>query len=351
MDKILQTGLSLGMSTTSGFHTGKPKPTESPSPPSTARSTRPTSALAAGPGATRARGATGRKSGRPCKPPDASSTTPASTLSTRPRPTATANPNGESERRNGKLVKGLPRDSYVIQTKWLGRAMDVKNYVHPSDAPYKTLKSSLERLELDYVDIYLVHGPTHPQSIKAVAEGLAKCAKEGLTRTVGVANYPNEKVLEMKAALAEHGIPLATNQVEFSILRRWPEVQGEIKACTVNGMDFQGYSAIANGRLTGKYTVENPPPKSYRFSSYPMEDIQETLAVLEKIAKARGKARASVALNYNISKGALPVVGIRNPEQARQAIDALGWRLSEEEMIELDRVSVEDTKTVFWQQG
>ena len=82
-----------------------------------------------------------------------------------------------------------------------------------------------------------------------------------------------------------------------------------------------------------------------------MEDIAETLAVLRKIATARGKAMASVALNYNISKGALPVVGIRTPEQARQAIDALGWRLSEEEMIELDRVSVEGTKTVLWQQG
>lgn len=228
--------------------------------------------------------------------------------------------------------------------------MDLKNYVHTADAPYKTLKASPERLELDYVDIYLVHGPTHPQSIKTVAEGLAKCVNGGLTRAVGVANYPNEKVLEMKDELAKYNIPLATNQCEYSILRRWPEVHGEINTCSGNGMVFQGYSAIANGRLTGKYTVDHPPSKTYRFSSYPMEDIQETLAVLEKIAKARGKAMASVALNYNISKGVLPVVGIRKPEQARQAIEALGWRLSEE-MVELDRVSVEGTKTMFWQQG
>ncbi|KAK3485687.1 NADP-dependent oxidoreductase domain-containing protein [Neurospora crassa] len=247
--------------------------------------------------------------------------------------TAQAYGSGESERLVGKL-------------RWTPR-----NYVHASDAPYKTLKSSLERLGLEYVDIYLVHGPTHPQSVKTVAEGLAKCVNEGLAKAVGVANYSNDEMLEMKAALAEHGIPLATNQVEYSILRRYPEIHGEIKMCLDNGMVFQSYSSLAQGRLTGKYTVEHPPPKTYRFSSYPMEEIKETLAVLEKIAKARGKAMASVALNYNISKGALPLVGIRNPEQARQAIDALGWRLTEQEIIELDRVSVEGTKTVLWQQG
>lgn len=367
MDKVLQTGLSLGMSTTSGYHSGKPRPVsreldgKNIMPPTfcpTARDrvTFPTpngrvdaSYICIGAWPWGDKGTWGYKEEE----------FPAIQAAWRELydaginfiDTAQAYGSGESERIIGKLVKGLPRDSFVIQTKWLGTAMDVKNYIHPSDAPYKTLKGSLERLELDYIDIYLVHGPTHPQSIKTVAEGLAKCVNEGLTRAVGVANYPNEKVLEMKAELAKYNIPLATNQVEYSILRRYPEVHGEIKACTDNGMVFQGYSAIANGRLSGKYTKENPPPRTYRFSSYDMEDIAETLAVLRKIATARGKAMASVALNYNISKGALPVVGIRTPEQARQAIDALGWRLSEEEMIELDRVSVEGTKTVLWQQG
>lgn len=367
MDKVLQTGLALGMSTTSGFHTGKPKPVsheldgQNIMPPTYCPSARDRVSFPALNGKVDASYISiggwpwGDKGTWDYKEEE----WPAVQAAWRELydaginfiDTAQAYGNGDSERLIGKLVKGLPRDSYVIQTKWLGTAMDIKNYVHAADAPYQTLKGSLERLELDYIDIYLVHGPTHPQSIKTVAEGLAKCVNEGLTRAVGVANYPNEKVLEMKDELAKYNIPLATNQVEYSILRRWPEVHGEIKTCSENGMIFQGYSAIANGRLTGKYTVDHPPPKTYRFSSYPMEDIQETLAVLEKIAKARGKAMASVALNYNISKGVLPVVGIRKPEQARQAIDALGWRLSEEEMIELDRVSVEGTKTVFWQQG
>ncbi|KAK3949563.1 aldo-keto reductase [Pseudoneurospora amorphoporcata] len=367
MDKVLQTGLALGMSTTSGFHTGKPKPAPRELdglnilPPTFCPTAKDRISFPAPNGKVDASYICigGWPWGDKGTWHYTEDEWPAVQAAWRELydaginfiDTAQAYGNGESERLIGKLVKGLPRDSYVIQTKWLGTPLDVKNYVHASDAPYKTLKGSLERLELDYVDIYLVHGPTHPQSIMTVAEGLAKCVSGGLTRAVGVANYPNEKVLEMKAELARYGIPLATNQVEYSILRRYPEVHGEIKTCVDNGMVFQGYSAIAQGRLSGKYTVENPPPKTYRFSSYPMEDIQETLAVLEKIAKARGKAMASVALNYNISKGVVPVVGIRKPEQARQAIEALGWRLSEAEMVELDRVSVEGTKTVFWQQG
>ncbi|KAL0472737.1 aldo-keto reductase [Neurospora intermedia] len=357
MEKVLQTGLSLGMSATSGIHSSKPNraPREFDGknimPPSYCPTAKDRVASHICVGAW----PWGDKSTWHYKEEEFPAIEAAwhelYDAGINFIDTAQAYGSGESERLVGKLVKDLPRDSYVIQTKWLGTTLDAKNYVHASDAPYKTLKSSLERLGLEYVDIYLVHGPTHPQSVKTVAEGLAKCVNEGLTKAVGVANYGNDKVLEMKAALAEHGIPLATNQVEYSILRRYPEIHGEIKMCLDNGMIFQSYSSLAQGRLTGKYTVEHPPPKTYRFSSYPMEEIQETLAVLENIAKARGKAMASVALNYNISKGALPLVGIRNPEQAKQAIDALGWRLTEQEIIELDRVSVEGTKTVLWQQG
>jgi len=73
--------------------------------------------------------------------------------------------------------------------------------------------------------------------------------------------------------------------------------------------------------------------------------------VLRRVVERRGKSVASVALNYNISKGALPLVGILNPQQTQDAVDALGWRLSNEDVIEIDRVSIEGGKTMLWQQG
>lgn len=259
--------------------------------------------------------------------------------------------NGYSEELVGRLVKGLPRNSFVVQTKWFGSILKPGSFLHPVDAPLNAIKGSLQRMGLDYVDIYLVHGHIHVQSIDSVAKGLAKCVEQGLAKAVGIANYDPEDMLQMKEALAKHGIPLATNQVEYSVLRRWPEVHRNLSACKDNGVVFQGYSSLANGRLTGKYTVDNPPPSTYKFSSYDMKDVEPVVQTLKRIGDKYGKKPASVALNWSISKGAVPVVGIRNPEQAQQAIDALGWRLTPGDMVEIDQVSFEGNKTVTWQQG
>ncbi|KAF9872363.1 hypothetical protein CkaCkLH20_10190 [Colletotrichum karsti] len=265
--------------------------------------------------------------------------------------TAEAYGNGQSEKIVGDLVKGLPRDSFVVQTKYFSTPMKADNFIHPVEAPVNSLKASLERMRLDFVDIYLVHGPIHPQSIATIAEGMANCVKQGLTRAVGVANYDSEDVLKIRDELKKHQVPLATNQCEFNVLRRYPETSGNIKRCKNGDIVFQSYSSLAQGRLSGKYTPENPPPKEYRFSSYDMKEIEPTIATLREIAEKRGKSPASVALNYNISKGVVPVVGVRNVEQAKEAIDALGWRLTEEEMVAIDQVSVEGKTTSLWQQG
>jgi len=264
--------------------------------------------------------------------------------------TAQAYGDGESERITGELAKRLSRDKVVVQTKYYV-VPDMENILHPSTAPVKKLQGSLERLGMAYVDIYLVHGPIHPGSISQVAKGMAECVEKGLAKCIGVANYSKKDMLEMKDALAKYGIPLATNQVEFHPLRRIPETSGLLQACKDNGIVLQSYSSLAQGRLTGKYGPGNEPPKTYRFSSYPMKDIEPMLDVLKRIAVKRGTSVSSISLNYNMSKGVLPVVGIRNPQQAEENVKALGWRLSNEEIKEIDSVSVEGKTTVLWQQG
>jgi aryl-alcohol dehydrogenase-like predicted oxidoreductase len=114
---------------------------------------------------------------------------------------------------------------------------------------------------------------------------------------------------------------------------------------------FQGYSSLAQGRLTGKYNKDHPPPKEYRFSSYPMEELEPTLKVIESIAKDHNLPMSAVALNYNLSKGALPLVGIRRPLHVEQNMQALGWRLTEDEIKRLDAVSLKGKATRLWQQG
>ncbi|KAI0385159.1 NADP-dependent oxidoreductase domain-containing protein [Hypomontagnella monticulosa] len=265
--------------------------------------------------------------------------------------TAEAYGDGKSEEILGDLIAGFPRDAVVIQTKWLGFPLAPSNILHPVEAPVRALKGSLARMKLDYVDIYLVHGHIHAQSIANVAKGLAMCVQQGLARAVGVANYDLDTFLKMRRELARYDVPLATNQCEYNVLRRHPEVAGHIAAYREMDVAFQSYSSLAQGRLTGKYTPANPPPATYRFSNYDMERVEPAIRALEDVARKRGKSVAAVALNYNLSKGALPVVGIRNEEQARQAVEALGWRLEKEDVEMIDKQSFEGKTTMLWQQG
>lgn len=200
--------------------------------------------------------------------------------------TAQAYGDGESERICGTLLSGLDRNEFVIQTKWFVVPTPT-NIFSPSHAPAKMLKEALERMRLDYIDIYLVHGPIYPNSIAQAAKGLAECVEKGMTKAVGVANYSAKGMIQMTDELAKYGVPLLTNQCEYSVIRRHPEIHGLLAACKERNIVFQSYSSLAQGRLTGKYNAEHEPPKTYRFSSYPMKDLEPTLAVLSYITRTR----------------------------------------------------------------
>lgn len=245
----------------------------------------------------------------------------------------------------------MPRDKFIMQTKYYVVPDNFKNIFTPASAPYKMLKESLERMKLDYMDVYMVHGHIHAGSIKQVAKSLADCVDEGLCKVVAVANYGVEDMLQMKEELAKYDIPLELNQCEYHVMRRLPETEGMLRTCREKGIQFQSYSSLAQGRLTGKWTPDNEPPKTYRFSSYPIKEIQHTLDVVKRIAEKRGVSMAAVALNYNISKGVNPVVGVRNLEQAKSNLQAFDWRLTDEEIREMDSVSIEGKHTKLWQQG
>lgn len=264
--------------------------------------------------------------------------------------TAPAYGDGDSERICGQLFKDMRREEFIIQTKWMSWP-DPTNVFLQSHGLENELRSSLERLGLEHVDVYLVHGPIHLSMISTVAQGLANCVNSGLARTVGVANYDRDDIIKMADELDKHGVPLAVNQCEYSVIRRHPEVHGLIRECRQRGIVFQGYASLGEGRLSNKYSRFHEPPRTYRFSSYPMHMLEPTLSVLEQIAEERRVPVAAVALNFSINKGVLSLVGIRSGEQAEQDMQALGWRLTPEEMRRIESVSIEGHTTVLWQHG
>ncbi|KAJ5980371.1 hypothetical protein N7481_007669 [Penicillium waksmanii] len=264
--------------------------------------------------------------------------------------TAQAYGDGESERICGTLFEGMPRDSFVVQTKWHPTST-IKNTIMQSSSPKKMLQGSLDRLGLGYVDIYLVHGPIHPGNISTIAKGLADCMESGLTRAVGVANYSTQEMIKMSDQLAKHGFPLGVSQCEYSVIRRLPETSGMIRECKRRSICFQGFASLAESRLSGKYSRFNQPRRTLRFSSYPMHMLEPTITVLKAIAEKRHVPVPAVALNYSINKGVVPLVGIRNPEQADQDMQALGWRLTEEEIMQIEEVSLEGQTSSMLQHG
>ncbi len=123
----------------------------------------------------------------------------------------------------------------------------------------KALKSSLARLKAESVDLYQIHWPNPVMGTDRVMGGLAECVKSGMTRTVGVSNFGQTRMLAAYSALARHNVPLASNQVHYSLLNRTVEKDGTLARCRELGIRLIAYSPIEKGLLAGKYSPENPP--------------------------------------------------------------------------------------------
>jgi aryl-alcohol dehydrogenase-like predicted oxidoreductase len=203
------------------------------------------------------------------------------------------------------------------------------------------LKASLDRLQMKRVDLYQVHFPLPPMSVETWADGLADAVHGKLARAVGVSNYSVEQMRKAHAVLAKRGVPLATNQVEYSLIERKPERTGLVDVARELGVTIIAYSPLGKGMLTGKYNAQNPPPgtRGRLYRGEKLAKLEPINAALKQIGEAHGgKTPAQVALNWLICKGAVPIPGAKNARQAEQNAGALGWRLSDDEVARLDEM-------------
>ncbi len=211
----------------------------------------------------------------------------------------------------------------------------------------KALRASLKRLGRPQVDLYQMHWPFPPVSIEAWMDAMADAVDEGLTKAVGVSNYSLEQTERAAAALARRGLRLASNQVSFSLLQRKPEHEGLLHYCQANGIILIAYSPLAMGMLTGKYSPDSPPSGVRRAMyrrSY-LARIQPLIRLLREIGQQHdGKTPAEVALNWAMTKGALPIAGAKTAAQVRDNVGASGWRLSEAAVVALDEEAFRSRK-------
>jgi len=210
----------------------------------------------------------------------------------------------------------------------------------------KDLKNSLRHLKRNSIDLYQIHYPSFLFSVPKVLNHMINAYHAGKIKAIGVSNFSEKQMREAHKILAERGIPLASNQVEYSLLHRDPERNGILQACHELNVILIAYMPLRMGALTGKYTGEIKP-KGLRkyispFCKRDLAKLNEIIKILKDIGSHYSKSPAQIALRWLIQKGnVLPIPGAKNSEQAIHNAGALTFSLTENEMEVLNLASSE----------
>jgi len=247
---------------------------------------------------------------------------------------------GESERILGGFLRNN-RENMVIATKFFPFPWRIT----PNSIRW-AIKNSLRRLQLDYVDLYQIHMPFPPFKIEFWLKKIVKILGEGFIKTIGVSNFNLSLTKRAQNFLANHGVPLVSNQLRFSLLNREIEKNGLLAYCKEHKITVLAYSPLAMGILSGKYTPNNPPKgirqSAYRYTPNFLLKIQPIIGLMQEIGQAHnGKSPAQVAINWAMCKGTIPIPGAKTLHQVIENIGSFDWVLTPDEILQLDLISEE----------
>ena len=265
---------------------------------------------------------------------------------------------GSAEMNFGRILKqdfaGL-RDEMVISSK-AGWDMWKGPYGFGGSRKYlmSSLDQSLERMGLDYVDIFYHHRPDPDTPLEETMYVLRDIVASGKALYVGISSYGPELTAEAAEMMAEEGVPLLIHQPSYSIVNRWVEQPGEdgtslLQEAAAHGLGVIAFSPLAQGLLTDKYL--NGVPENSRAGSGKMdkdflsEDNIEMVRKLNDIAKDRGQSLAQMALAWVLrDQGAASVtstiIGASSVEQLDDNLDALkNLSFTDDELAKIDEVA------------
>ncbi|MGH2582326.1 MAG: aldo/keto reductase [Anaerolineales bacterium] len=204
----------------------------------------------------------------------------------------------------------------------------------------RALRRSLRRLRVPQIQLYQMHWPYAPVSIKRWMHAMADAVEAGLIKQVGVSNYGPKQTEFAYRTLEKRGLHLATNQIRYSLWDRGPERSGLMQLCKDLQVTVIAYSPLAQGLLTNKYNPQRPAPLGRGFGPQTLRAAKPLLDEMLRIGIAHAnKTPAQVALNWCVAKGTLPIPGAKNERQAKENAGGIGWELSEEEVARLDELS------------
>jgi len=264
---------------------------------------------------------------------------------------------GHAEKVIGQALTQLS-EKPIIATK-CGLRWDEQHHRVPSldsDSVREEIDESLERLQVEVIDLYQIHWPEPEEKIEEAWEEIAKAVKAGKIRYAGVSNCNAEQISRLQPI---H--PVASLQPPYSMLRRFIE-EDLLGFCAENDIGVICYSPMQKGLLTGKFTPEKVQAladddhrkRDPSFNPPIFEVYDKLIRHLRPIADKAGKTMAQLAISWVLRRPEVTaaIVGARRPEQIEETVQAADRPLSEEELQQIEPLLQDSHKKVmkFWEQ-
>jgi aryl-alcohol dehydrogenase-like predicted oxidoreductase len=247
-------------------------------------------------------------------------------------------------------VLGDRRKDIVLATKF-AMQMDDAGVKKGASRFYimKAVEDSLKRLKTDYIDLYQQHNYDPLTPIEETLRALQDLVTQGKVRYIGCSNLPAWRVAE--AAMTAKGIgvtPFSSIQDEYSLVVR--DIEKELQpAAKAYNLGILPYFPLASGLLTGKYAASGDAPAGTRFALVPrLRDRyvnEKNIGIVEKLkafASERGHTMLELAFSWLASRAQVSsvIAGATKPEQVEQNAKAVAWKMTPEEVAEVDRITL-----------
>jgi len=255
---------------------------------------------------------------------------------------------GRCEDLLGKAIKGK-REDLVVTTKVWSRIGEGPNDQGLSRfAIMREVERSLNRLQTDYIDIYLLHNWDPNTELDETLKAFDDLVRQGKVRYVGACNFTAAQTVEALWTAERGGLdPFFVLQNQYNILQRW-DIEPEIlPICRQYGMGMMTYSPLAVGLLTGRFRRGQTPPVDSawtagdRFDAALDEKTDQIIQQLVDIGEAQNKTPAQVAIAWILANDDVtaPIIGPDRPEHVEEVFGALDVEFSAEQLQALDELS------------
>jgi len=266
---------------------------------------------------------------------------------------------GLSEEILGQAITGR-RDKVLISTKSTFRMSDEPNDVGSSRHHLiHACEASLRRLGTDYIDIYTLHGFDAQTPLEETLRTLDDLVQSGKVRYIGCSNFSGWHLMKSLAISEKYGwARYVAHQASYSLVGR--EYEWELMPLALDQkVGTIVWGPLAGGRLSGKFRRDQPKPADSRIEQGAGEGptqlderFYQLIDVLDEIAAETGKTVAQVALNWLLQRPTVVsvIIGARNEDQLRQNLGAVGWNLTQAQIIKLDTASEREPIYPYWHQ-